>query len=400
MKKLLFVCICLISFKLAGQWVPLSGSLGGDIMSLHVYNSNLYAGGGAYLFRSTDAGITWTSHLPHFSYPWTITSNSNYIFVGIWVGGMSLNSGVYRSLDNGITFQQAGLNNKNISAISNQGESIIAITFVDGDIYKSTDNGNNWYSIKGNLNLGIYVLAVSGDNIYAGAQGLHKTTNDGTSWTPIFMSDNIGAVAASGSTVYAGTYATGLFRSGNYGATWQKVINTTKRINSIYIYGDNVFAGADSSFYISNDGGLSFTERNSGIENSSISSAVVKDDYLYISNSNYLATNVSAYKRPLSQIVSANDPLNPDKMDISLQQNYPNPFNPSTTIEYYLPDRMFIEIKVFDLLGREVALLVNGEYDKGNHKVKFDPSDNPAGIYFCRLISGTYSATKKMLYIK
>lgn len=84
----------------------------------------------------------------------------------------------------------------------------------------------------------------------------------------------------------------------------------------------------------------------------------------------------------------------------SLMQNYPNPFNPNTIIKYSIPENSFATIKVFDSLGQEAATLLNEEKQKGEYEVEFDGSDFSSGIYFYRLQSGNYSATKKMILMR
>jgi hypothetical protein len=84
-----------------------------------------------------------------------------------------------------------------------------------------------------------------------------------------------------------------------------------------------------------------------------------------------------------------------------LNQNYPNPFNPSTTISFNLPTSMEISLKVYDLLGREVATLINNEqYTAGLNNVTFDASNLASGMYIYELTSANLSITKKMSLIK
>lgn len=85
----------------------------------------------------------------------------------------------------------------------------------------------------------------------------------------------------------------------------------------------------------------------------------------------------------------------------SLDQNYPNPFNPVTTISYQIPVAARVTLTVFDVLGREVQTLVDGQYQsEGSHTILFDGSTLTSGIYFCRLTAGANVATKKVQLIK
>jgi len=86
--------------------------------------------------------------------------------------------------------------------------------------------------------------------------------------------------------------------------------------------------------------------------------------------------------------------------EYSLAQNYPNPFNPVTTIKYGILERSFVELKIFDILGREVAVLVNEEQDIAFYEIQFNAAELPSGIYFYSLQTGSFVVTKKMMLIK
>jgi hypothetical protein len=86
--------------------------------------------------------------------------------------------------------------------------------------------------------------------------------------------------------------------------------------------------------------------------------------------------------------------------NFTLSQNYPNPFNPSTQITFSLPKASDVKLVVFDILGREVATLVNGFKQAGTHSIEFNASSLSSGVYFYRLESGTFTDTKKMLLLK
>ena len=82
----------------------------------------------------------------------------------------------------------------------------------------------------------------------------------------------------------------------------------------------------------------------------------------------------------------------------ALQQNYPNPFNPTTTIRFAVSGLGLVSLKVFDVLGREVATLLNNEaMEAGTHEVTFDANRLTSGVYFYRITVGEFSETKKLL---
>jgi len=86
--------------------------------------------------------------------------------------------------------------------------------------------------------------------------------------------------------------------------------------------------------------------------------------------------------------------------EFKLYQNYPNPFNPSTKINYKIPELSLVTLKIYDVLGKEVAKLVNEEEPIGSYEIEFDATTLPSGIYFYRLKAGSFIETKKMVLMK
>ncbi|HUI30266.1 MAG TPA: cellulase family glycosylhydrolase [Candidatus Acidoferrales bacterium] len=91
---------------------------------------------------------------------------------------------------------------------------------------------------------------------------------------------------------------------------------------------------------------------------------------------------------------------NQGSLIFDLEQNFPNPFNPSTVIDYQIPTNAFVMLKIYDVLGRIVAPLVNGRVNAGEHKVVWDGSRFPSGVYYCRMETNGFVQTKSMLLLK
>jgi hypothetical protein len=89
-----------------------------------------------------------------------------------------------------------------------------------------------------------------------------------------------------------------------------------------------------------------------------------------------------------------------EKYIFKLHENYPNPFNPSTSIKFSVPATGLVTLKVFDITGKEVTILVDGNIEQGEHEVNFNASHLASGVYFYKLISGSFTEVKKMMLIK
>jgi hypothetical protein len=98
---------------------------------------------------------------------------------------------------------------------------------------------------------------------------------------------------------------------------------------------------------------------------------------------------------PQSGVAAASLPT-----EYMLEQNYPNPFNPQTMISFALPKAAIVSLRVYDLMGREVAELVNEEKSAGQYTVRFDARDLPTGLYICRMTASEFSASHKMMLIR
>jgi len=99
-------------------------------------------------------------------------------------------------------------------------------------------------------------------------------------------------------------------------------------------------------------------------------------------------------------VTGVNENTNYNPQIFRLEQNYPNPFNPSTRIRYEIPERSFVTLKVYDVLGNEIVTLVNEEKTAGSYEVKFNAANLPSAVYFYRLQTDSFVSSKKMLLLK
>ncbi|OGV00551.1 MAG: hypothetical protein A3J84_00250 [Ignavibacteria bacterium RIFOXYA2_FULL_37_17] len=136
---------------------------------------------------------------------------------------------------------------------------------------------------------------------------------------------------------------------------------------------------------------LNFDAMGKVVINSGV--ALTCDGYLEVLYSNFEVVNIN---NPATGIKQEDE----IPTDYVLNQNYPNPFNPVTTISYKVPGNVRTTLKVFDLLGNEIATIVDEEQSRGNYKVNFNAANLTSGIYFYRLNAGNFSETKSMLLLK
>jgi hypothetical protein len=127
------------------------------------------------------------------------------------------------------------------------------------------------------------------------------------------------------------------------------------------------------------------------------------NDYTSVMLASYDAANSNS--DILNDQTATEDNLTNTPASYGLEQNYPNPFNPSTSIKFALPSEARVTLKVYNLLGQQVALIVNNSFQAGNHNVKFDASKMKSGIYMytiqARGIDGSqFTCTKKMMLLK
>lgn len=202
-------------------------------------------------------------------------------------------------------------------------------------------------------------------------------------WTPAISSPRILIPAPSGEGLF---FATGIAYDENQ-QQWY--------IGFHHIKNDNPErAHIDLSIF---DKNFSLLEHQHGPDGNRPHFLLLEDDLYMV----YDASGVFIHKYRVNvptRVDTKDAPLLP--VHIYLHQNYPNPFNPSTTICFSLPQRAHVTLKVFDVAGREVATLVEGEMVAGNHAVGFEAANLPSGVYFYEIKAGNFRQQKKMIVLE
>jgi hypothetical protein len=161
---------------------------------------------------------------------------------------------------------------------------------------------------------------------------------------------------------------------------------------------------SESTGYASGMGGSIFKTTNGG-SNWSLQIAAATKTFFSVSFSNdsvgfILSTDAMLMKTENGGTVSLVNISNIIPHAFSLHQNYPNPFNPVTNIKFDIPKSSYVKLRVYDLMGRELAALVNENLKPGSYQYQWDGSALASGVYFYKLETESFTETKKMLMLK
>lgn len=354
-------------------------------------------------------------------------TNSNIIYC------TSQNGGLGRSTNNGASFTSitAGLSGRfnwstpYILDIQNP-----AILYVGSHmLFRSTNRGSSWSAISGDLTrgpngrLGTITCITSGvlgsgeRVIYTGTDDakISVTTNSGVNWADVtgflpnrYVTDiicdrrnpAIAYVTLSGFNI--DNTNTHVFRTTDYGASWSNISGNLLNVpvNSVivdHVRDSVLFIGCDAGVYYTTNLGTTWVILGTGLPNAPVF------DINYHAGSQILCAGT--HGRSMYEISVSNIPIGiisssevADKY--SLGQNYPNPFNPRTIIKFSIPEADYVSLKIYDINGRETAVLINKNMNKGEYAYEFDGASLSSGIYFYTLKTEQFSSTKKMILVK
>ncbi|GEM_PF-3122155 len=385
-----------------------TGIIASSIQHLYTLGNNILADAGSNgVFLTSDNGNNWNKLYlgpePYVMYDLVRFGQSCFLSTML---GLSV------SRDDGATWQSDSsiLRTKRIFYLTVSDSTIVA--FASDDIYCSNDTGRTWlpqnasypdYIFKDFLAFNGYLFLCTWHN------ELMRSSDYGVTWATASTGINSQALkmmTVLDSTLFVGTSDYGIFRSTDCGMNWT-TCNTgiaTLGVKSISTIDQVLFASSGyDSIYMSANRGDTWQPINTGLGSITTLSIAKNDSFFFAGTEGR-----GIWKRPVTDIVTdVQEKAKGIPHSFSLEQNFPNPFNPTTMIRYNVPTLSTISIKIYNLLGEEISVLVDAVQSPGEHTVEWNPIDLPSGIYFCRLIAATAGApdkvvilTKKMLYVR
>lgn len=414
--------------SLNGPWSMSGYNFPGGISSvtsiLCSNSGSIIAGSDTFgVYKSTDNGSTFSeviSPFPANSCKLSSTTDGK-IFLAL--------SGVAVSSDDGSTWTGLGTSGGNLydlvaQSICTNGNTVFAggSASSDAEIDRSTNSGLNWdevlkiYSTGGDYNSiinidinNVTILATTKKRVtspyFSTSYGLKKSTDNGTNWNsvtvgyspfPIFR--NI--VWNSSDLVFAAT-SIGVLNSFDNGTSWSQVSGSlpTNDIRCILkVPNGSIYIGTgNAGIFKSNNNGEFWSQLNDGLSDLAVNTLAL-DSMGYL----WAGTEEGVFKSS-SIVVDVSESVSEIPKVYLISQNYPNPFNPSTKISWQAPVSGWQTLKVYDVLGNEVATLVNEYKPAGSYEVEFyvaHESIRASGVYFYKLQAGNFVQTRKMILLK
>ena len=365
------------------------------------YDGNVYAGTSVgNVFKSTDKGESWTNISVGINAPegiYTITANSEgKLFAALCGRGI-----IFRS-DNGLSWERTTELEGLARSIIYDESSGYLFAGSTQNCYRSLDYGETWELILPGVGICCLFLDSNG-SLFAGDFGgtIYRSSNNGDDWSS-FATGGAAKIKSitenSSGDLFIAQPGSGVFKSNDNGENWVEINNGLENVNtySVVINGSNELFTCviGVGVYKSSNWGDSWELVNEGLTDYNAQFLLLDDDdFIYVGTE----FNVFRSIQPTTGIQENENILQDNYV---LTQNYPNPFNPTTHISYSICEESLVQLKVFDILGREISTLVNDKKSPGNYNVLFDGNDFPSGVYFYRIQAGNFYLTKKMMLIR
>jgi photosystem II stability/assembly factor-like uncharacterized protein len=413
MKIRKFVIIIFFSviniYSQPGWFIQNSGTTQ-NINSIYILNYNLgfAACNGGLLLKTGNGGNSW-------NLLYTFNSDVKRVrFFDHLTGFVFTNDGIYKTTDGGNNWIQLN-NTSGVLDFSYANEYNMMASYSNGSILRSTDGGMHWGVIyplnsvsPGVCSMESYSGFAAISNIIGNTSyhNIYKTTNGGSQWSLFCQATTSQGTGRTGDLFFinqdTGYYSVKL-NNNNFiysfnGTNWnQRSVNNFQ--NCLYFNNAKTgwSAGEGGSIYKTTNAGNNWYQSTTPGTANLTGIQFANDLTGWASGENGLILKTTnAGITGFSQITSEI----PEKF--SLSQNYPNPFNPVTKIKFDISGTSAAQtfLFVYDLLGREVAVLVNEELQPGSYEADWDASAYPSGVYYYKLESGSFTETKKMILIK
>ncbi|MCC6399059.1 MAG: T9SS type A sorting domain-containing protein [Bacteroidetes bacterium] len=377
---------------------------------LCVDSLTVLAGTDVGVFRSNDNGEMWIESSEGI-FPQIITclmqDHQKNLFAGTSL--FSPNGGVFKSTDGGLSWRCSSQDSikgmyGTVHSLAATKQNTLLASVDWGNIYRSTDEGETWTLMKRFTTRRVADIAAdSAGPVYGatGGDGVILSLDDGLTWwvnpNPGLPNRSINCVVARAAhEVFAGALW-GVARSTDAGGSWTQASSLPGGSEVVALsvdrQGDVLASTYAGGVFRSTDDGLSWLPDSAGLSGHKVHAFASAGGMTFATDSGRIYRRMS---RPLD--VSPTDGRMPAR--ISLAQNYPNPFNPSTTIKYELPGSYMVRLSVYDVLGREVSVLVDERREAGIHEVQFEGSGLSSGVYLCRLTAGRFVETRKLVLVR
>ncbi|MDK9699406.1 MAG: T9SS type A sorting domain-containing protein [bacterium] len=389
------------AYKLqAGNWNPASNGLTcSSVQTIAIRGHDIYCSSNREVFQLAPATFRWisrsTSAQQYFLRTMAIGTNGE-LFAGTSVG-------VIRSTNEGIEWSAPMIADSAINTIATAPMGNL-YAGTDHCVYRSTDNGQSWVPFNARTTGIISSIHVTPTMIpeswivnIGTTDGIYRMLEDGRNWTFIgFMGYEFYEIAMSSlGVLYAGV-SHGVLRSLDQGLSWQPLPIAVPTYSVVSNSQGTIFAATSNGIYYSRTEGSTWDDlSHEGLLNQNVIELKIDyDSYLWAAT---LGNGVFVSFHPTNDV---HEPVTFVPAELRLHQNYPNPFNASSTISYSLPKPGKVTLQLFDITGREVYQKTCQAYRSGEQNFLVDGTALAAGLYYYRVSSGEFSATRKMVLLK